>query len=271
MRRVLPLRRWLRALAATSVAATLAFAGPALAAPPIHVILPTVTAPPGATVAIPIDVDQSVAPYAVTSIGYQLGLDPSLITGASFNLNSGLITTWGTPFTNANATVAAALGVGFAPVTSTATRIQTVYLTVGAAVPAGTNIPLAFQSFTFNDGSPAVTLGTGIIQVRTSAAAGNPASAPLALDSAAPNPTRGATRVWLSIPDDGSRARVHVSVLDLSGRVVRTLADEAFAPGRHELSWDGRGASGARVAAGAYWLSLERAGERRRTRIVVVR
>lgn len=262
-----PGRAWL----ASAGLATLLVAGVSRAAPPIHVNLPTIAAPPGATVLIPITVDQSLAPYNVTSIGYQLTLDPSRISGASFSLGSGLMATWGTPFSNATPTVAASLAVGFAPLGSSATLIQNVLLTVSASAPIGANIPLAFRSFTLNDGSPAVVLGTGAIQVSNAAGVEGSPGAALALGAPSPNPMRSEACFSLWIPDGGPAARTRVAVLDVSGRRIRELADAALPAGRFDLSWDGRDAGGATVAAGAYWLDLERGGVRRRQRLVVLR
>jgi hypothetical protein len=259
---------WARAVGLALAA--LALAASANAAP-IHVSLSSVAAPPRATVVVSIDVDQSLTPYNVTSIGFQLTLDPSRIASASFNTTNGLIASWGTPFTNVTPTVAAALGVGFTPIASTNTRVQNVYLRIGASVPTGTDIPLAFQSFVLNDGTPAVTLGTGVIHVSSAAGVGDAAGAALALGSPAPNPARAGTRFSVSIPGDGMGVRARVEVLDLAGRRVRELTDEVLPPGRHELSWDGRDAGGSPIATGLYWVTLERGGARQQRRIVVVR
>jgi len=259
-----------RALALGLGLGALSFAAGAPAAPPVHVSLSTVAAPPGATVVISIDVDQSLAPFNVTSIGYQLTLDPSKIQSASFNTASGLITNWGPPFTNVTPTVAAALGLGFTPITSSATRVENVYLTIAPSVPSGTDIPLAFQSFTLNDGTPAVTLGSGLIQVRATTGVAMAAGASLALGPPEPNPTRGGTRFSVWIPHDGRSAPARATVLDLRGRRVRDLG-ETPAPGRHELSWNACDDRGARVAPGLYWLALERDGAIRQRRIVVLR
>jgi hypothetical protein len=249
----------------------LAIAGAARAAAPVHVSLPTVVAPPGATVVIPITVDQSLAPFSITSIGYQLTLDPTRITGANSDLATGVMATWGPPFAHATSTVAASLAVGFTPVLSTSTLIQNLELTIGASVPLGTDIPLAFQSFTLNDGAPAVVLGTGTIQVRGSAAVGDARGPGFALGPPQPNPMRSSTRFSISIPDDRAVAPVRVAVFDVSGRRVRLIADGPMPAGRHPLTWDGRDQEGERVTAGSYWLDLERGGAHRRQRLVVVR
>ncbi|MEQ1833027.1 MAG: FlgD immunoglobulin-like domain containing protein [Candidatus Eisenbacteria bacterium] len=52
-------------------------------------------------------------------------------------------------------------------------------------------------------------------------------------------------------------SRVRVSVFDLAGRQVMSLADQAFEAGVHRIEWNGRDASGSRVRAGAYFLRVQ--------------
>jgi hypothetical protein len=47
--------------------------------------------------------------------------------------------------------------------------------------------------------------------------------------------------------------RVEVKVFDVSGRLVRTLADRSFAAGRHTLTWDGVDNDGRMVPRGVYF------------------
>jgi hypothetical protein len=55
-----------------------------------------------------------------------------------------------------------------------------------------------------------------------------------------------------------SRAdRVEVKVFDVSGRLVRTLADRQFAPGKYTLTWDGVDNSGRQVARGVYFTQVK--------------
>lgn len=84
----------------------------------------------------------------------------------------------------------------------------------------------------------------------------------------APNPTAGATRVEFVL---ARAARARVRVIDAAGREVTRLADREFATGRHELSWDGRGADGARARPGLYWLRVEGAGAPQGRKLVLLR
>jgi hypothetical protein len=51
--------------------------------------------------------------------------------------------------------------------------------------------------------------------------------------------------------------RVQVKVFDVSGRLVRTLADRMFQAGEHDLFWDGTDDSGRQVARGVYFSKFE--------------
>ncbi len=51
--------------------------------------------------------------------------------------------------------------------------------------------------------------------------------------------------------------RVEVKVFDVSGRLVRTLADRQFAPGKYSLTWDGVDNDGRQVARGVYFTQVK--------------
>jgi len=51
--------------------------------------------------------------------------------------------------------------------------------------------------------------------------------------------------------------RVQAKVYDVSGRLIRTLADRTFAAGRHELVWDGLDNAGHRVERGVYFTQVK--------------
>ncbi|MBI5711294.1 MAG: hypothetical protein HZC42_13500 [Candidatus Eisenbacteria bacterium] len=51
--------------------------------------------------------------------------------------------------------------------------------------------------------------------------------------------------------------RVQVKVYDVSGRLVRNLADRTFSPGVHDLVWDGSNDAGQQVARGVYFTQVK--------------
>jgi flagellar hook assembly protein FlgD len=53
---------------------------------------------------------------------------------------------------------------------------------------------------------------------------------------------------------------VQLSVFDVMGRHIRTLADTPLAAGRYSFAWDGRSDSGERAPSGVYVARLSSAG-----------
>ena len=73
-----------------------------------------------------------------------------------------------------------------------------------------------------------------------------------------PNPVRGQARFIISLE---KTEHVRLEVIDLAGRLIRTLVNQDLSSGSHEVSWDGRDERGQRVRAGVY-LTTARAGNR---------
>ena len=78
----------------------------------------------------------------------------------------------------------------------------------------------------------------------------------------APNPSASGARVAFVMPEPGT---VRLTVVDVRGRTVAVLADEAVAAGRHEARL------GASLAAGVYVVRLEAAGQVVTRRAVIAR
>lgn len=78
------------------------------------------------------------------------------------------------------------------------------------------------------------------------------------LDAPYPNPMSGCTAIDFTIAKGGL---VDVGVFDLQGRRVRTLLHEFRPVGLHALDWDGRGADGAFVRNGVYFVRLLAPGD----------
>ena len=80
-----------------------------------------------------------------------------------------------------------------------------------------------------------------------------------------PNPSAELSQLALELPQAG---RVRYDVLDVAGRIVRSLELGRLEAGRHTLEWDGRDGRGGRVRAGLYWIRV-RAGTREALQRVV--
>jgi hypothetical protein len=79
----------------------------------------------------------------------------------------------------------------------------------------------------------------------------------LELAQNAPNPFRRATSIRFSLPHTGA---VSLRVVDVSGRVVKTLVDGELPAGVHQRVWNGRGIGERPVAAGVYFYQLQTPG-----------
>jgi len=110
--------------------------------------------------------------------------------------------------------------------------------------------------------SVAFTLASG------TSVSGNPASVAFEVAPCRPNPTAGATLFDFSIPRAGS---VKLDIFDIAGRLIRTIARASLAAGRHEVSWDGRSASGRELSPGIYEARFSYEGRQSSQRIAVIR
>ena len=89
-----------------------------------------------------------------------------------------------------------------------------------------------------------------------------------ALAPGRPNPFSGETLLSFSMPVAGS---VQLSVFDVGGRLVRTLATGPQTAGEHVARWDGRDEAGARVAPGTYFVRLKGKGGTLSRSVVLIR
>ena len=80
-----------------------------------------------------------------------------------------------------------------------------------------------------------------------------------------PNPSRGTAMLSFSLPRDGA---VELGVMDVQGRLVRTVHQGVLPAGAHRLEWDGRNASGQNTEPGVYFAVL-RFGNKALTKRIV--
>ncbi len=86
--------------------------------------------------------------------------------------------------------------------------------------------------------------------------------------AAGPNPARGAVAIRYYA---SATANARIEIVDLAGRIVRTLPVAFGTPGWHEVAWDGRDGAGRPAGAGTYWVRLAQPGERRAVRVLHLR
>ncbi len=101
----------------------------------------------------------------------------------------------------------------------------------------------------------------------TAVPSGPGVAAPASL-RASPNPFFARASVELVLPRGGD---AEVTVFDLGGRRVRTLARGSFEPGEHRLAWNGHDDAGRRVPAGIYFLRAVADGRRLEAKLVKLR
>jgi rhamnogalacturonyl hydrolase YesR len=105
-----------------------------------------------------------------------------------------------------------------------------------------------------------------------------PASAPvtstslaiarLVIEPIVSHPASGHSLVRFELP---GRQVVHLSIHDVTGRVVRELAGQELAAGRHEIAWDGRNGAGGEAVRGIYFCRLDAGNQVQTRKIALVR
>jgi hypothetical protein len=88
------------------------------------------------------------------------------------------------------------------------------------------------------------------------------------LGVAAPNPTRSETEISWTL---GSLAEVSLTIHDVAGRRVRTLAGGVHTMGPHTSRWDGRDEHGREVSSGVYVYRLVAPGFHDSKRLTIMR
>jgi len=94
------------------------------------------------------------------------------------------------------------------------------------------------------------------------------AGRPFVLEQNAPNPFNPSTTVGFSL---AAAANVELSVYDITGRLVATLASGEFPAGSHAAVWDGRDIAGRETASGIYFYSLTMGETQERRKMVLLK
>jgi len=127
---------------------------------------------------------------------------------------------------------------------------ETVGETLRADETAGRDEDVVIQPGTRDEIEMAmVFIPEGTVPVENPEQPGDVPTARLALDQNYPNPFNPQTTIAFALP---AAQQVRLDIVDLQGRLVRTLVDGARAQGAHRVIWDGTAADGRRVASGTY-------------------
>jgi len=220
--------------------------------------MPTISAPPGVTVRMPILVDRNLSGLNIRSLQYQITYNPANITSAVAR-SAGLISVWGPGgvFQNpGNGTLTVAES-GANPVGTGNNELQALDFTISPSAVVGTNIPITLSNFICNEGHPSAQWTSGVIQVRTSTDV-TPIDLSFGLGAARPNPTSGGCRMRFTIPSEtAGQSPVTLAVYGVDGRRLKTLVSGPVSAGIHEAVWDGRDEAGGDAPAGLYFIRLE--------------
>lgn len=103
-----------------------------------------------------------------------------------------------------------------------------------------------------------VDLGKGVGVLPTSAG----------LIGNAPNPFNPTTKIRYALPN---AAPVSLQIIDVSGRVVRTLVNSVQSAGEKEVTWNGKTDGGKDVSSGVYFMFFESAGKKEQKKMTLIR
>jgi len=132
------------------------------------------------------------------------------------------------------------------------TGIDSAVVIVGRTSEQGQNFQLSARAFT------PTAVGESAAPVPVLAA----------LEPSYPNPFNSSVRIPYAI---ASPSDARVTVYDLLGQKVRTLASGWHAPGRYEITWDGVDNAGRAVASGTYLTRLHVDGHERLSTMALIR
>jgi hypothetical protein len=96
----------------------------------------------------------------------------------------------------------------------------------------------------------------------------------LAIERIMPDPLASGrvSTITFSVPGTGSQlVGTKLDVLDVQGRIVRTLVDDRRPAGVHTTYWDGRDEAARRLPSGLYLVRLEARGRKAGARVLLVR
>ena len=83
-----------------------------------------------------------------------------------------------------------------------------------------------------------------------------------------PNPFNPSTNIAFDLPQP---TRVRLCIYNVMGQRIKTLADQDFPAGAHELMWDGRNDRGGQVSTGVYFYLFETDGFRDTKKMVILK
>ncbi len=93
----------------------------------------------------------------------------------------------------------------------------------------------------------------------------------LALHQNYPNPFNPRTTIAYDLPAAPTSESVRLRIVDVAGRVVRTLVDETQSGGAYRIEWEGKDDRGQLVSSGIYFSVLDARGTRQTRKLVLLK
>ena len=82
-----------------------------------------------------------------------------------------------------------------------------------------------------------------------------------------PNPFDNSTTISVKL---GKAEKISLVIFDLSGRIIKTLANNTFEPGSYDFTWNGMGDSGRRIQEGIYIYRLSTDHEQQTRKLILM-
>jgi len=86
--------------------------------------------------------------------------------------------------------------------------------------------------------------------------------------NAAPNPTKESSTITIDL---SAPVEAEISIFNLKGQKVRSLAENLPLSGKHSIVWDGKDSRGQRVNSGIYFIRINAGGEISTKRLIIMK
>lgn len=164
----------------------------------------------------------------------------------------------------------------FLPATATQVTVPAEFLQVNAeyifevlAIDVTGNQTITESDFTTTTAGAAGTIGAVLRPGHASPGSGALDGTGLAFfRQKGPNPFNPVTGLEFGLPRAG---KATIRVIDVQGRLVRTLVNAELPAGRHRATWDGKDASGSPAGSGVYFAQLAAPGISESRKLILAR